>query len=68
MESLFVTMDRDQREYNKILFLVTSIDLSHNYLPGGIPVALSKLSGLLVLDLSSNKLSRTIPDKIGELK
>ncbi|XP_068639584.1 receptor-like protein EIX2 [Aristolochia californica] len=66
-ESLYVAISGAPREYNKLLYLVTSIDLSSNNLSGEIP-ELSRLSGLLVLDLSKNRLTGNIPDNIADLK
>ncbi|KAG9441194.1 hypothetical protein H6P81_017048 [Aristolochia fimbriata] len=67
-ESLYVSINGAPREYNKMLYLVTSIDISSNNLSGEIPEELLRLSGLLVLNLSRNSLTGRIPDKIADLE
>ncbi|PON90868.1 LRR domain containing protein, partial [Trema orientale] len=54
-------------QYDVILPLVTSIDLSSNILSGRIPAEITSLSGLLFLNLSNNLLTGVIPTKIGNM-
>ncbi|CAL5337397.1 unnamed protein product [Camellia sinensis] len=54
-------------QYDKILTLVTSIDLSNNNLSGNIPEELTGLLGLLSLNLSGNHLTGVIPKKMGDM-
>ncbi|KAL7219690.1 hypothetical protein ACSBR2_012701 [Camellia fascicularis] len=54
-------------QYDKILTLVTSIDLSNNNLSGNIPEELTGLLGLLSLNLSGNHLIGVIPKKMGDM-
>lgn len=53
--------------YDRILHLVTSIDLSDNHFQGEIPEKLMSLSKLKFLNLSYNELMGQIPRSIGEL-
>ncbi|MQM12177.1 hypothetical protein Taro_045089 [Colocasia esculenta] len=55
-------------EYDKTLFLVTSLDLSSNNLSGDIPEELTNLVGLRSLNLSKNQLTGEIPSKIGDMR
>ncbi|KAF7850691.1 hypothetical protein BT93_L5093 [Corymbia citriodora subsp. variegata] len=50
-----------------ILYLVNSLDLSHNRLSGEIPEALTRLVRLWTLNLSMNHLTGRIPFNIGNL-
>ncbi|KAI3748944.1 hypothetical protein L6452_12402 [Arctium lappa] len=54
-------------EYNTILYLVTTLDLSGNKLTGPIPGELMGLLGLRWLNLSGNHLTGRIPEAIGEM-
>ena len=54
-------------EYEAILPLVTSLDLSSNNLFGEIPNQLTSLQGLISLNLSRNHLIGNIPAKIGDM-
>ncbi|XP_050124798.1 receptor-like protein EIX1 isoform X2 [Malus sylvestris] len=54
-------------EYNTILGLVVSLDLSSNKLSGEIPEELTSLISLQTLNLSNNLLTGRIPSKIGDM-
>ncbi|XP_004507279.1 receptor-like protein EIX2 [Cicer arietinum] len=56
------------REYEKNLGLMTSIDLSCNHLTGEIPQSITKLVALVGLNLSWNNLTGLIPSNIGHMK
>lgn len=55
-------------EFEKILSLVKSIDLSSNMLTGEILSEITELNGLVSLNLSTNNLTGQIPLEIGQLK
>ncbi|XP_050382265.1 receptor-like protein EIX2 [Argentina anserina] len=55
-------------EYDTILYLVNSLDLSNNKLSREMPVELTSLIMLGTLNLSMNQLTGMIPEKIGDLK
>lgn len=55
-------------EFNDILGLVKSFDLSSNNLVGEIPSEITELVGLVSLNLSRNEFSGQIPPEIGNLK
>ncbi|RXH73539.1 hypothetical protein DVH24_016361 [Malus domestica] len=63
------TSDLDNREveYNTILGLVVSLDLSSNKLSGEIPEELTSLISLQTLNLSNNLLTGRIPSKICDM-
>ncbi|KAL6272651.1 hypothetical protein ACE6H2_023343 [Prunus campanulata] len=54
-------------EYDSILYLVKSIDLSDNNLSGEMPVGITSLIKLGTLNLSMNHLTGNIPPNIGNL-
>ncbi|XP_049413755.1 receptor-like protein EIX1 [Solanum stenotomum] len=54
--------------YDRILYLVNSIDLSSNSLSGEIPEELTNLHKLGTLNLSMNHLTGHIPTDIGKLR
>ncbi|WKA04212.1 hypothetical protein VitviT2T_022269 [Vitis vinifera] len=54
--------------YNSILYLVNSMDLSHNNLSGEVPEGVTNLTRLGTLNLSVNHLTGKIPDNIGSLQ
>ncbi|RHN50285.1 putative non-specific serine/threonine protein kinase [Medicago truncatula] len=56
------------KEYDKILGLVTIIDLSCNHLTGEIPQSITKLVALATLNLSRNNLTGIIPSNIGHME
>ncbi|GAY59362.1 hypothetical protein CUMW_193950 [Citrus unshiu] len=55
-------------EYNSILNLVRSIDISKNNFSGEIPVEVTNLQGLQSLNLSHNLFTGRIPDNIGVMR
>ncbi|XP_008341680.3 receptor-like protein EIX1 [Malus domestica] len=55
-------------EYDSILYLVNSVDLSDNNLSGEMPVGLTSLIRLGTLNLSMNHLTGNIPAEIGILE
>ncbi|XP_072149100.1 uncharacterized protein [Setaria viridis] len=65
--SLYITTKGDERLYSRILYLMTSIDLSDNALTGEIPVEFGALAQLKNLNLSRNRLSGRIPERIGSM-
>ncbi|XP_047978834.1 receptor-like protein EIX2 [Salvia hispanica] len=67
-ESALVVKKGGKLEFDNILPLVTSIDLSVNSLSGEIPNELTSLSELGSLNLSGNQLTGLIPKNIGEMK
>ncbi|XP_061355143.1 receptor-like protein EIX2 isoform X2 [Gastrolobium bilobum] len=58
----------EDREYGKILGLMTIIDLSCNHLTGEIPQSITMLVALAVLNLSGNNLTGFIPNNIGHMQ
>ncbi|XP_048420186.1 receptor-like protein EIX1 isoform X2 [Pyrus x bretschneideri] len=65
--AVFVTKGREVN-YNTMLRLVASLDLSNNMLTGEIPEELTSLSRLQTLNLSDNLLTGRIPSKIGDMR
>lgn len=57
-----------KRNYEEILNIFTSIDLSSNKFTGYIPDSFGSLEALQSLDLSNNELTGPIPPSIGNLK
>ncbi|KAM1111784.1 hypothetical protein PS2_044324 [Malus domestica] len=55
-------------EYDSILYLFNSVDLSDNNLSGEMPLGLTSLTRLGTLNLSMNQLTGNIPEKIGNLE
>ena len=55
LENAFVVIKGMENQYNTILTLVTSMDLSNN-ISGEIPEETTNLFGLLSLNLSGNQL------------
>ncbi|KAH9743554.1 LRRNT 2 domain-containing protein [Citrus sinensis] len=64
--NVLVTTKGTEYLYESTLYLVNSIDLGYNSLSGEIP-DLTNLSGLVILNLSTNHLTGKIPDSIGSL-
>ncbi|XP_058004706.1 receptor-like protein EIX2 [Hevea brasiliensis] len=56
-----------EREYGNTLGLVKCIDFSSNNFSGKIPGEITRLVGLLSLNLSNNQLTGVIPHSIGHL-
>ncbi|XP_057497436.1 receptor-like protein EIX1 [Actinidia eriantha] len=67
-EGFVVNRNGGPQPYTKTLSLVTSIDLSGNRLNGDFPEALTKLTGLLVLNFSRNQISGQIPESISIMR
>ncbi|XP_039129696.1 receptor-like protein EIX2 [Dioscorea cayenensis subsp. rotundata] len=67
LESLVIRAKGQQREYTKVLLLVTSIDLSGNRLSGEFPNELTKLHGLRFFSLSDNLFNGKLPENIGDM-
>ncbi|PON62450.1 LOW QUALITY PROTEIN: LRR domain containing protein [Trema orientale] len=67
LENAFVVTRGREDQYNTILTLVASLDLSNNNLSGEFPVQLTSLHGLLSLNLSGNHLRGSIPATIGSM-
>uniref|UniRef100_A0A0E0A4R9 non-specific serine/threonine protein kinase n=1 Tax=Oryza glumipatula TaxID=40148 RepID=A0A0E0A4R9_9ORYZ len=66
-ESIYISIKGEDRLYSRILYLMRSIDLSGNYLTGGIPTEIGALVELKNLNLSKNLLSGHIPETIGNM-
>ncbi|KAK2366068.1 receptor protein EIX2 [Trifolium repens] len=56
------------REYERNLGLMATIDLSCNHLTGEIPQSITKLVALVGLNLSGNNLTGFIPNNIGHME
>ncbi|KAH7690684.1 Leucine-rich repeat protein [Dioscorea alata] len=67
MDNVNVNLKGRDVQYDKLLPLLVSIDLSRNELSGKIPEELMYLSYLQNLNLSGNHLTGRIPDKIAML-
>ncbi|CAL5424094.1 unnamed protein product [Camellia sinensis] len=67
LENAYVVTKGSEFDYDTIVKLVTSMDLSSNNFSGEIPKELTSLLGLRSLNLSNNHLSGMIPPKIGEM-
>ncbi|KAL4188369.1 hypothetical protein AMTRI_Chr08g159730 [Amborella trichopoda] len=63
-----VTMKGQDLEFQKILTILTAIDISNNAFEGVIPSQIGGLKGLRVLNMSRNTLTGPIPDSIGDLR
>ncbi|KAH7537258.1 hypothetical protein FEM48_Zijuj03G0073800 [Ziziphus jujuba var. spinosa] len=66
-EQVMVVTKGREDQYDTILPLVNSLDLSSNKLTGEIPRQLTTLQGLISLNLSGNFLKGRIPDSIGNM-
>ncbi|XP_022140821.1 LRR receptor-like serine/threonine-protein kinase GSO2 [Momordica charantia] len=67
LENAFVITKGEEFQYNNILTLMTSMDLSSNKLSGEIPHEITSLLGLRSLNLSRNNLRGSIPQQIGSM-
>ncbi|KAK4339199.1 hypothetical protein RND71_040661 [Anisodus tanguticus] len=68
IESAKVTTKGNMYQYDTILALFTSMDLSSNNLSGDIPISLTRLVGLRSFNFSKNNLTGRIPNGIGDMK
>ncbi|KAH0780824.1 hypothetical protein KY290_000422 [Solanum tuberosum] len=68
IESAMVTTKGNMYQYDRILALFTSMDMSSNNLSGDIPISLTRLAGLRSFNLSKNNLTGKIPNDIGDMK
>ncbi|KAK4339211.1 hypothetical protein RND71_040673 [Anisodus tanguticus] len=68
IESATVTTKGKTYQYDTILALFTSMDLSSNNLSGDIPISLTRLAGLRSFNFSKNNLTGRIPNGIGDMK
>ncbi|XP_015164270.1 receptor-like protein 2 [Solanum tuberosum] len=67
-ERAIVTNKGNKYQYDTILALFTSMDMSSNKLSGDIPVSLTGLVGLRSFNFSNNNLTGKIPNDIGDMK
>ncbi|PHT93999.1 hypothetical protein T459_01881 [Capsicum annuum] len=67
-ESETVTTKGNMYQYDTILTLFTSMDMSRNNLFGDIPITLTRLVGLRSFNFSKNNLTGRIPNDIGDMK
>ncbi|KAK4734440.1 hypothetical protein R3W88_008701 [Solanum pinnatisectum] len=63
-----VTNKGNKYQYDTILALFTSMDMSSNNLYGDIPISLTRLVGLRSFNFSKNNLTGRIPNDIGDMK
>ncbi|XP_060200170.1 receptor-like protein EIX2 [Lycium barbarum] len=68
IESAMVMTKGNMYQYDTILMLFTSMDMSSNYLSGHIPISLTRLKGLRSFNFSKNNLTGGIPNGIGDMK
>ena len=66
-EILVVNIKGLDRKYTTLLFLLTGIDLSRN-IHGDFLWELTKLAGLIILNLNRNHISGQIPESISNLQ
>ncbi|XP_044484984.1 receptor-like protein 7 [Mangifera indica] len=67
LDSVEVVMKGRDMLLVKIMTSFTSIDFSHNYFDGEIPIVIGELQGLRLLNLSQNSLGGHIPSSLGNL-
>ncbi|XP_011076480.2 LRR receptor-like serine/threonine-protein kinase GSO2 [Sesamum indicum] len=68
LESAYFMWKGNEVKYTSRVGLVKLIDFSDNSLVGEIPMNITKLAGLVALNISNNNLVGPIPQHIGELK
>lgn len=68
LENAFVVTKGQEFQYNTILVLLASMDLSDNNISGEIPEEITSLLGLRSLNLSGNHLMGVIPKEIGNME
>ncbi|KAG5629263.1 hypothetical protein H5410_000980 [Solanum commersonii] len=68
IESAMVMTKGNMYQYDTILVLFTSLDMSSNNLSGDIPTSVTRLTGLRSFNLSKNNLTGRIPNDIGDMK
>ncbi|KAH0764561.1 hypothetical protein KY285_000432 [Solanum tuberosum] len=68
IESAMVMTKGNMYQYDTILVLFTSLDVSSNNLSGDIPISVTRLAGLRSFNLSKNNLIGRIPNDIGDMK
>ncbi|XP_015158581.1 probable leucine-rich repeat receptor-like protein kinase At2g33170 [Solanum tuberosum] len=68
IESAMVMTKGNMYQYDTILVLFTSLDMSSNNLSGDIPISVTRLAGLRSFNLSKNNLIGRIPNDIGDMK
>ncbi|XP_060197055.1 receptor-like protein EIX2 [Lycium barbarum] len=68
IESAMVMTKGNMYQYDTILVLFASMDMSSNYLSGHIPISLTRLEGLRSFNFSKNNLTGGIPNGIGDMK
>lgn len=68
LENAFVVTKGREFQYDTILVLLTSMDLSDNNISGEIPEEITSLLGLRSLNLSGNHLMGVIPKEIGNME
>ncbi|KDO62658.1 hypothetical protein CISIN_1g047929mg [Citrus sinensis] len=68
VEEISLVMKGFMVEYNSILNLVRSIDISMNNFSGEIPMEVTNLKGLQSLNLSHNSFIGKIPETIGNMR
>ncbi|XP_038882240.1 receptor-like protein EIX2 [Benincasa hispida] len=66
-EIAYVIAKGEEFQYDKTLYLMTSMDLSHNNLSGEIPQEITNLVELKSMNLSGNSLRGNIPQQIGSM-
>ncbi|KAK4736802.1 hypothetical protein R3W88_000499 [Solanum pinnatisectum] len=67
-ESAMVRNKGNKYQYDTILALFTSMDISSNNLSGDIPITLTRLAGLRSFNFSKNNLTGRILNDIGDMK
>ncbi|KAH7854287.1 hypothetical protein Vadar_012106 [Vaccinium darrowii] len=67
LENAFVVTKGREDQYDAILSLATSMDLSDNNISGEIPEEVTSLLGLRSLNLPGNHLTGAIPKEIGNM-